>query len=46
MSADLFEREVRRHMAPADARVLEETDVRDDLYPLVGWSAEHFDSLD
>lgn len=46
MSADLFEREVRRHMAPADARVLEETDVRDALYPLVGWSAEHFDSLD
>jgi len=46
MSADLFEREVRRHMAPADARVLEETDVGDDLDPLVGWSAEHFDSLD
>ncbi|GEM_PF-1486123 len=46
MSADLFEREVRRHMAPADARILEETDVRDDLDSLVGWSTEHFGSLD
>lgn len=46
MSADLFEREVRRRLALANARVLEETDVGDDLDSLVGWSTEHFDSLD
>lgn len=46
MSADVFERGVRRRMALADARIFEETDERDDLDSLVGWSAEHFDSLD